>query len=66
MKSTCKGLEVFDFKEEDGIPEFAAAVYSSKFNASNAIDKYTFLENGNFFYSFYVQLLIGTEIMSLK
>ncbi|KAM7514499.1 hypothetical protein LguiA_004082 [Lonicera macranthoides] len=45
MKGSCKGLEVFDFKDEDGIPEYAAAVYSSKFKASNAIDKYTFLEN---------------------
>ncbi|KAM7484462.1 hypothetical protein LguiA_000471 [Lonicera macranthoides] len=51
-------------KDEDGIPEYVAAVYSRKSKGSNVIDKYTFLENCNFFNSFYVQLLIGTEITS--
>ncbi|KAM7463829.1 hypothetical protein LguiA_031950 [Lonicera macranthoides] len=40
-----KNLEVFDFKDEDGIPEYVAVVYSRKFKGSNVIDKYTFLEN---------------------
>ncbi|KAK2977973.1 hypothetical protein RJ640_023511 [Escallonia rubra] len=46
MKSSCKGLEVFDFKEEDELPEFADSRFSTKFGSTcDVLDKYNFFQN---------------------
>ncbi|KAA8538179.1 hypothetical protein F0562_027787 [Nyssa sinensis] len=45
MKSTCRSLNVFDFKEEDQLSKIASARFTSEFKNSNSLDKYKFLEN---------------------
>lgn len=52
MKSSpSRALEVFDFKEEDELPELVAEKFLGKFKKSNldnhAMLKYEFLECGN-------------------
>jgi hypothetical protein len=52
MKSSPRrALDVFDFKEEDELPELAAGKFLGKFKNSNLDDhamlKYEFLECGN-------------------
>lgn len=48
--SSCRSLEVFDFKEEDELPEIAAGKYLGKFRNSSVDDhsglKCKFLECG--------------------
>lgn len=50
--SSCRSLEVFDFKKEDEFPEIASGKYMGKFR-NNIVDdhvglKYDFLKYGEF------------------